>query len=455
MEKFKIRGVNKVEQLNKKYGLWTSIAMVVGVVIGSGVFFKADDVLILTDGNLIIALIAWVVGAISMIFGALVFAEFAQRIQKSNGIIDYFEEAYGKKTGYLIGWFQGTVYYAPLSAILAWASAMYTLTLFGVADSSNVSMTWVVAGIYLILGYLLNYFGPVLAGKFQVSTMFIKLIPLTLIAIVGIISGLFNGVLVDNLVISASSMNIGSGTWASAVVATAFAYEGWIVATTINSEIKDSKKNLPKALTIGAIIIFIVYITYFLGITGVLSTDQIINEGNNAVVIAAKALFGNVAGVLLTAFVVISCLGTLNGLTMSCIRMPFSLSVRNQGPVPKILAKVSTKTNMPTYSAIYAFIISAIYLVIWYGSFNNWFGRFVGLDEIPIVLIYGFYILLYVWYMKNFKDINNWKRFGVPTLAIIGSLIILYGGITNSSVGIYLIISLLVILLGLLFYRKN
>ena len=73
--------------LEKKYGLFTAIAMVVGVVIGSGVFFKADDVLKLTKGNLLLALLAWGIGAFSMIFGSLVFAEFAQRIEKSNGIV--------------------------------------------------------------------------------------------------------------------------------------------------------------------------------------------------------------------------------------------------------------------------------------------------------------------------------------------------------------------------------
>ncbi|MFP4697571.1 MAG: APC family permease [Eubacteriales bacterium] len=443
-----------MKTLSKKYGIWTSIAMVVGVVIGSGVFFKADDVLTLTNGNLLTALLAWVIGAFSMIFGALVFAEFAQHIQKANGVVDYSEEAYGKKFGYLIGWFKGTVYYPPLSAILAWVSGMYTLSLFGIANSENHWLTWVLGFIYLIFGYIMNYYAPILAGKFQVTTTVIKLIPLCLIGVIGLISGLFNGVFIENIEYSANTVNEGFGSMASAVVATAFAYEGWIVATTINNEIKDSKKNLPKALTIGALVIFIVYVVYFLGLTGVLSTEQIINEGNNSVSIAARQMFGSEAAVLLTAFVVVSCLGTLNGLIISCIRTPYSLAIRNLGPKPKLLAKVNEKTDMPKYSVVYAFLISTVYLVLWYGSLNNWFGRHVGLDEIPIVLIYAMYIFLYIWYMKHFKHLKKWKRFGIPSLAIIGSLIIVYGGIRNPSIGIYLIISLIVILLGLLFYRE-
>ncbi|MBC7959224.1 MAG: amino acid permease, partial [Vallitaleaceae bacterium] len=185
------------------------------------------------------------------------------------------------------------------------------------------------------------------------------------------------------------------------------------------------------------------------------STAKIVQEGNNAISIAANSLFGGTAAVILTVFVVISCLGTLNGLIISNIRMPFSLAVRNQGPLPRLMSRVNTKTNMPPFATVYAFLLSVIYMVLWYGSLNNWFGRYIGLDEIPIVLIYGLYIFLYVWYMRNFKDLGKWKRFGQPILAIGGSLIILYGGISNPSIGIYLAISVVVILFGLVFYREK
>jgi APA family basic amino acid/polyamine antiporter len=443
-----------MKTLEKKYGLWTAIAMVVGVVIGSGVFFKADDVLALTKGNLILALLAWIIGAISMLFGSLVFAEFSQRIEKANGIVDYSEEAYGEKFGYMVGWFKGIVYYTPLSAIIAWVSALYTLVLFGSQNPDNSPMTWILAVVYLAAGYALNYYSPILSGKFQVTTTVVKLVPLALIAIVGSISGLSNGIMIENFSNAAKSIGSGTGTLASAVVATAFAYEGWIAATTINNEIKDAKKNLPKALVIGAIVVFTVYITYFLGISGTLATGTIVAEGNNAISMAANSLFGSTASVILTAFVVVSCLGTLNGLVISSIRTLFSLAIRNHGPAPKLLGKVNTKSDMPPYTTIYAFLVTIIYGVIWYGSLNNWFGRYIALDEIPIVLIYGLYIFLYVWYMKKFTDLNKWRRFGIPTFAILGSLIIVYGGISNPSIGMYLIISVALILLGSVFYRK-
>lgn len=444
-----------METMKKKYGLWTAIAMVVGVVIGSGVFFKADDVLTLTKGNVLLALCAWIIGAISMVFGALVFSEFAQRIQNTNGLVDYSEAAYGSRFGYLVGWFNGVLYFMPLSAILAWVSAMYTMILFGAESPDNSVMTWVMALVYLLSIYVLNYLAPILAGKFQVTTTIIKLIPLGLIAIMGCVYGLKEGVMIENFTQAASRIGGDIGSLASAVVATAFAYEGWIVATTINNEIKDAKKNLPKALIVGALIVLVVYVAYFLGITGVLSTQVIMEQGNNSVNNAANVLFGSAGATILTTFVVVSCLGTLNGLVISSIRMPYALAVRGQGPAPKHLSKLGAKTQMPTFSVLFALCLTLVYELIWHGSLNNWFGRYIGLDEIPIVLIYGFYIFLYVWYMRTYKDLKFVKRFVVPGFAIMGSLVILYGGITNPSIGIYLAISVGMVLFGLIFYKKK
>lgn len=441
--------------LEKKYGLPTAIAMVVGIVIGSGVFFKADDVLNMTDGNIIIALLAWGLGAFSMVFGALVFSEFAQRIEKSNGIVDYSEEAYGKRFGYLVGWFNGVLYLTPLSAILAWVTALYTMMLMGSNNPTNSLTTWLLACFYMVSIYLINYYTPMISGKLQVSSTVIKLIPLILVAIVGVISGLKSGVSITNFTSAISSVRHSGGNLATAVVATAFAYEGWIVALTINSEIKDSKKNLPIALTLGAGVVFVVYVTYFLGIASVLPTSEIISQGDNAVASVTTLLFGKTASSILTVFVIVSCLGTLNGLVMSSMRIPYSLAIRNQGPMPDVLKKINPITKMPSNSTLFAACLSFGYLGLWFCSINEIFGRFIALDEIPIVMMYGIYLFLYVYYMRTFKDLGVIKRFVYPSCAIIGSLIILYGGMSNPSIGMYLVISIAVLLFGLLFYRKE
>ncbi len=441
--------------LEKKYGLPTAIAMVVGIVIGSGVFFKADDVLSMTNGNLLIALIAWGLGAFAMIFGALVFAEFAQRIEKSNGVVDYVEEAYGRRYGYLAGWFNGILYLLPLSAILSWVASLYTMILFGSSNPSNSLMTWGLALGYMLMFYGINYYASSMSGKIQVASTVIKLIPLVLVALVGTISGIKTGMTMDNFTTAMADIGSSGGTLATAVVATAFAYEGWIVALTINGEIKDSKRNLPLALTIGAIVVFLVYVLYFLGIAGVLPTAEIVAQGDNAVAMTTSQLFGATASSILTVFVIISCLGTLNGLCMSSMRTAYSLALRGQGPMPEKMVMIDQKTKMPKNSSLFALCLSLTYLTLWYCSLNEVFGRYIALDEIPIVLMYGMYMFLYVYYIKEFKDLGLVKRFVVPICAMLGSSVILYGGMTNPSIGMYLIISVGVLGCGLLFYREE
>ena len=120
--------------LQKKYGFWTATAMVVGIVIGSGVFFKADDVLKASGGSLPIALLAWAIGGAIMVITAYVFANIATRVEKVNGVVDYFEEAYGSRAGYLVAWFMTFIYYPTLVAVLAWVSANYSIGLLGLEE---------------------------------------------------------------------------------------------------------------------------------------------------------------------------------------------------------------------------------------------------------------------------------------------------------------------------------
>ncbi len=438
--------------MKKKYGFWTATAMVVGIVIGSGVFFKADNVLIAANGSITLSLMAWIVGAVSMIFGALVFADCATKFEKSNGIVDYAEVMVSKKYGYLVGWFSAIIYYPALAAVLAWVSANYTCLLLDLSGDT----VWGIALIYIAFIFMMNHYAPLIAGKFQVSATVIKLIPLTLIAVVGIASGLTNGVLLQNFSSVASGIGDQSNGFAAAVLATAFAYEGWIIATTINSEIIDSKKNLPRALILGTLVVFIVYITYFLGIVSVIPADVVLAEGDHAVSMVANNLFGNIGATLLTVFVIISCLGTTNGLTLGSSRSFYSLAVRNQGIAPSVFRKIDEQTNVPTNSSRISLVLILVYLLVWFANFKGLMpnGVFVDISELPIAMIYGVYILIYIAYMRKMVDLSLIKRFVIPTLALLGALIIVYGAFSKPSVLIDLAISIVVFASGLLFYRK-
>ncbi|ACS81851.1 APC family permease [Maridesulfovibrio salexigens] len=428
-----------MDNLQKKYGFWTATAMVVGIVIGSGVFFKADDVLKAAGGDLPTALLAWLIGGAIMVVTAYVFSKIATRIEKVNGLVDYFEEAYGEKAGYMVGWFMTFIYYPTLVAVLAWVSANYTVGLVGMKD-----MLWPLSFVYLTVFFLLNYYSPVLAGKWQVSSTIIKLIPLGLVAVVGGLAGLSSGQTMQNFMQTASEISGSGGGLAVATLSTAFAYEGWIIATVINAELKDAKKTLPRALVVGTIAVMTIYMLYYLGISGVLTNDQVLAEGDAAPVRVIEMIFGNVGGTLLTVFVIISCLGTLNGLIMGSARGMFSIASRDLGPKASLFKQVNPVTNSTSWSAIIGYFLSCFWLVVWYGNFHGWWGQFMDVSELPIAFLYVIYISIYIWVMKTFTDLGPISRYLCPLLAGCGSVYIIWGAIQKDMFIHFLILFLLI-----------
>lgn len=429
----------KMDNLQKKYGFWTATAMVVGIVIGSGVFFKADDVLKAAGGDLSTALLAWLIGGSIMVVTAYVFSRIATRIEKVNGLVDYFEEAYGEKAGYMVGWFMTFIYYPTLVAVLAWVSANYSVGLMGMKD-----FLWPLSFIYLTVFFLLNYYSPVLAGKWQVSSTVIKLIPLGLVAVVGGLAGLSSGQTMQNFTQVAQEIAGTGGGLAVATLSTAFAYEGWIIATVINAELKDAKKTLPRALVVGTIAVMTIYMLYYLGISGVLTNDQVLAEGDAAPVRVIEMIFGNVGGTLLTVFVIISCLGTLNGLIMGSARGMFSIASRNLGPRADLFKQINPVTNSTSWSAIIGYFLSCFWLIVWYGNFHGWWGQFMDVSELPIAFLYVIYISIYIWVMKTFTDLGPLSRFLCPLLAGCGSMYIIWGAIQKDMFIHFLILFLVI-----------
>jgi APA family basic amino acid/polyamine antiporter len=413
--------------VKKKYGLFTAVAMVVGVVIGSGVFFKAGRVLRSVDGNLVNGILAWIVGAAIMLVSAYVFSIFAQKINKVNGVVDFMEAAYGSRVGKLVAWFMSVFYYPTLVAVLAWVSADFTASLLGL-PGENV---WIIGAFYLVLFFVLNLLSPVLAGKFQVSATVIKLIPLVLMAVIGTIVGLINGVTIENFTTTSVGVDPAVlGGFSGAVLSTAFAYEGWIVATSINAELKNAKRDLPLALALGTLIVAVVYITYYIGLAGTLPNSVFVFEGNGAVFQAFSTIFGNIGATLLLIFIIISCLGTLNGLVMGATRGVYSIAVREKSKTLQAFEAVDTTTDATVNSGLLGLLLSSMWFVVWYGSFQGWYnGLFMDISELPIATLYGIYIFFYIWIIRTAKDLSVLNRFIMPLLALVGAGYMVYSGL--------------------------
>ncbi len=440
-------------KLNKRYGLPMAIAMVIGIVIGSGVFFKAETVLKATGGNVPMGIAAWAIVGLIMIICSYTFAVMAASYEKVNGVVDYAEVFVGKKYGYFVGWFMATIYQPAITSVLAWVSARYTCVLIGWDITGGSCM--VIAGLFLVGSYALNALSPILAGRWQVSSTVIKLIPLTLMAVVGTIKGLSSGMTASNFSAVTESTGIASGLFAS-VVAVAFAYEGWIVATSINAELRDSKRTLPRALILGSLIVVAVYILYYIGLAGVVTTDTLMAGGEAGAKNAFMSVFGQAAGTLIFIFVIISCLGTLNGLMVGTTRAFYSLAARGVGPRPEILGQVDPATNMPSNSSIVGLLMSALWLVYFYGAnlTASWFGAFsFDSSELPIVALYGLYIPILVLMMMKEKGHTTFKRFVMPALSIFCCAFMLLAAILAHGMAVlyFVIISVVIMIVGWLF----
>ncbi|NCB41917.1 MAG: APC family permease [Clostridia bacterium] len=448
-----------METLKKKYGLVTATAMVVGIVIGSGVFFKAEKILSATGGNLSIGILAWIIGGIIMIVCAYNFAVMATKYEKVNGIVDYAEATVGPKYGYFIGWFMATTYYPTLTGVLAWVSARYTCVLLGFGWSIVGPECLAITMFYLVASYALNSLSPILAGKFQVSTTVIKLIPLFAMAVIGTISGLSTGLVAENFSVVIVEMDTMTALL-TAVCATAFAYEGWIIATSINAELKDAKVNLPKALVGGTFLIMLTYIFYYVGLSGAVQNSVLMESGEAGAKIAFSNIFSNFMGTGLFVFVVISCLGTLNGLMMGCTRGFYALAARDSGPSPDIFKQVDAKTNMPTNAAVLGLLFAGIWLLYFYGANLTapWFGPFAfDSSELPIITIYGMYIPIFIMFIKKEKGLGTFKGKLMPILGVIGSLFMMYAAYISHGRAIiaYLILFFAIQMVGMFFMKRK
>ena len=440
--------------MEKRYTLPVAIAMVVGTVIGSGIFFKAEAVLKGTGGNLGIGILAFIIMGIVMIISACTFGIVAQSHEGVDGLVGFAKASCGKTYSYYVGWFMAVVYYPSLVGVLCWLPARYFGVLIGWEDpTSGPVMT--LAIFFMVVTYLMNALAPTLAGKFQLRTTIIELIPLLLLAVVGTIVGLSNGQINYNFanVVDPSVAPL-AGLFGG-VVSLSFAFEGWICATSIGSELKDSKRNLPKALLIGTVIVAVVYVVYYIGLSGAIDSATLMANAQSGAKSAFMNVFGQVGGIAIFAFVSISCWGTCNGLMMAVTRGMYDLAADGENEKLAMFRNIDPTTNMPTNSTVFGIFVSGLWLEYFYGAnlTAGWFGPFCfDSSELPIITLYALYIPIYFSLMKR-NDLSAFRGKVMPILATLCSLFMVYATIRAYHIKVlfYLIIFVVILLIGAFF----
>ncbi len=432
----------------KQYGLLTAISMVIGIVIGSGIFFKSDDILRSTGGSIVLGLLGFLIVGIGVLFGALVISEYANRSDQDGGIINYGTMAFGKRFGYVVGFAMIGVYFPAFIVVLGYVAATYIGILFGI-DSSNFII--IVAFLLIALGLFSNIYSQKVGGIIQETTMFIKLIPLILIGIVGIFFG-------DTSVDLANTQQMATSSgFLSALILIAFSFDGWLIATSISGEIKDSKKNLPRALIGGVTLTIIIYCLYFVGISKLVGPDQIIALGDAHTEVAAQMILGNIGAKLIIVFVIISVYGGLNGISLAYLRMPQSLI--DSGLMKDFNKGEKCETNLNFSIETIKFVIGflllyyIIQILVMKGIIFNNLATPFDLSSMPITINYVFYVFLYVGVLRITKE-RKLSLYIYIIIAVLTSFIVLYGSLQVNGM-IYIAISIFVIAVGQLFYNKE
>lgn len=442
--------MKKEHTTQRHYGPITAIAMIVGIVIGSGIFFKSDDVLKYTGGNLFLGVIVFCIAALSIIFGSLTISELASRTDTAGGIITYTERFCSSNAACAFGWFHTFIYYPTLVAVVSWVIGIYASMLFGLETSLEHQILIGTASVIIL--YIINILWLRFGAALQNITTVAKLLPLILFAIFGLVLG-------DPKPLTSESHNIFADTsWIAAITPIAFAFDGWIITTSISHEIKNSKRNLPLALIASPIFILIIYVSYFVGISLYVGPEQIVSMGDAHLDFAAQKLLGHWGSKIMLTFIVVSVIGTVNGLIIGSIRNPQSLAMRKMIPFSGKFTESNKKFGVSLSSAALSLTVSLIWMLVHYLTQKFALLGASDVSEISIVMNYVGYIILYLQVIKMFikKDVKGvFKGIVIPVLAIIGSAFMLVGGLQNKMFLIYASISIAVVVISLLYYSYS
>ena len=415
-----------------EYGLFTTIGMIVGIVIGSGIFFRSDNILIATGGSISLGILVFCLAAISIIFGSLTISELATRSTKTGGIIAYAEDTCNNYIACAFGWFHTFLYYPTLICVVSWVIGIYSSLLFGI-EATLITQVLIGFVIMCIL-FICNILSAKLGGYFQNLATVIKLLPLFIIGIAGIVAG-------DPTHITPSQAPVvESAGWIAAITPIAFAFDGWIIATSLGHEIKDAKKNLKIALIFAPLFILVIYLLYFVGISMYVGPETVMSMGDAHVDAAALKLLGPLGSKVILIFVIISVMGTVNGLIMGLLRLPYSLSLRGMFPRSEQSSKTREGLSFSLSGALVAFILCVFWMFIHYFTQKYNILQNSDVSEIAITINYVLYIILYlkVFQMGQKGEIQGfWRGKMNPILAICGSLMILIGSMGNSNFWIY------------------
>ena len=323
-------------QLRRSLGLWPAAAVVVGTVIGSGIFLVPTD-MVKAVGTPANVFAVWIFGGILSLFGALTYAELSAAMPGAGGEYVYLNAAYGPFSGFIYGWTQTWV--AKTASIATLATGFYTYFADFVPGLNAVFFQLnlpigpgggpfqirygQLVGIAVILALSgVNYLGVRLGGNVQVALTALKVALILAIIVVGVWSGQGKSA---NFATSLPAATGGFAGFFAALVAALWAYDGWNNAGMLGSEVERPERNLPRALIFGTSAVIVLYLLANLSYFYVLSSAEVGSSARVAADMMRKAM-GPSGGAFVSVAAMISIVAAINGSILSGSRVPYAMA---------------------------------------------------------------------------------------------------------------------------------
>ncbi|XP_022064460.2 b(0,+)-type amino acid transporter 1 isoform X2 [Acanthochromis polyacanthus] len=371
--------------LQKEVGLVSGICLIVGTMIGSGIFISPKSVL-LYSGAVGPCLLIWAACGVLATMGALCYAELGTMITKSGAEYYYLMEAFGPILAYLYSWTTVMVLKPSSFAIITLSFAEYASTPFysGCTPPPVVTKCLAAAAIFLIVG--INCLSVKLARYVQNFFTAAKLLIIVIIVVAGIVlvaqgntqnlSNTFDGAAPSFGAIGLAFYN---GLWA---------YDGWNQLNFITEELKDPYRNLPRAIIIGIPLVAVCYVLVNVSYFTVMTTTELLQSQAVAVTFGDRVLYP--VAWIIPLFVVFSTFGTANGSCFTAGRLAYVAA--REGHIVKIISYINVKRYTPSPALLFNGIVTVFYIIpadintlINYFSFAQWV--FYGLAALSLIVM--------------------------------------------------------------------
>lgn len=431
-------GPERAPAVKAALGLPAATALVIGSVIGTGVFALPSA--LAPYGP--ISLVAFVVVSVGALALALTFGALSKRVPGSGGPYVYARQAFGEFAGFLNAWSYWITAWAGNAAIVvAWVGYVEVF----VNTGHRVWASVLIALVGLWIPAAINLSGAKNTGAFQVVTTVLKFIPLVFMATVGLVF-----IDPDNFGAFNTSGQSASGAISAAAAIALFSYIGLEAASVVAGRVREPGRNVPRATVYGTVACAVIYILGTLAVFGTVSHGRLGVSTAPFTDAADNILGGTWAGDAVAVAAIVSGIGALNGWTLICAEMPYAAA--RDGLFPVAFAKLRGPGGVPVFGIVASTVLASLITVFSYTRFEDVFTKIVLLSVLTAVIPYLFSAAAQLyWLLVRGRDTLSGRRLARDITVSALAMVFSYWSIQGSGYQtVYY--GLFVLLLGLPVY---